>query len=118
MSIFSLFALLPTGVARSGGTEKAPPRRSSPPSPLRRHAPARTETSIVVPTYMVCIDGRVCRPYAGGILIHLRFGQNTAHAHLFFHLSLNNAMDTLCVETVVSTCLARDCPPAVCLARC
>ena len=58
------------------------------------------------------------RPYAGGILIHLRFGQNTAHAHLFFHLSLNNAMDTLCVETVVSTCLARDCPPAVCLAHC
>jgi len=40
------------------------------------------------------------------------------HAHPSFHLSLNNAMDTLCVETVVSTCLARDCPPAVCLARC
>ena len=55
---------------------------------------------------------------AGGILIHLRFGQNTAYAHLFFHLSFNNAMNTLCVETVVSTCLARDCPPAVCLARC
>src|SRR5260370_3252160 len=55
---------------------------------------------------------------AGGILIHLRFGQNTAYAHLFFHLSFNNAMNTLCVETVVSTCLARDCPPAVCLAHC
>ena len=35
------------------------------------------------------------RPYAGGILIHPRFGQNTAHAHFFFHLSLNNAMGHL-----------------------
>jgi hypothetical protein len=86
-----------TSLKGYAGDHKGPPRHSSPLSPLRRHAPARTETPIVVPTYMVCIDGRVCRgtgrckhprpsprrsrPYAGGILIHPSRGRRPARSY-------------------------------------